>query len=316
MKQLGFGCVRLTYHLTYKQALSNLQTAFDAGVTHFDVARLYGFGTAEKILGAFIKDKRHQVTITSKFGYYPGNPLMGNLYIQNFSRFAFRLLKKLPTRKAAQGAANEIVLHKNFTIADAKQSLQTSLKALQTDYIDYYLLHEPTVAEACNPDIIEFLERQKEKGIIREYGLGSFVNKIENNIDDLPNTYSVLQSDCSFPFDFPLDENWLSSKRVFFFSPFRYYQQCKELLAKDKELANQVSDMLNIDLNRNLLDLFLLHQINSLIDSTTLFTSSHSANISKTIERWLSLQNEEPDTLKQFQVVKQLLRNKLDITTG
>ena len=312
MKQLGFGCVRLTYNLTYRQAILNLQTAFDAGVTHFDVARLYGFGTAEKILGEFIKNKRDQVTVTSKFGYYPGNPLMGNLYIQNFARFAFRMLKKMPTKKAAQGAANEIVLQKNFNIADAEKSLHTSLQALQTDYIDYYLLHEPTVEEACNPEIIDFLERQKQKGLIKEYGLGSFVDKIENNIADLPEDYSVLQSDCSFPYDFPLHEEWVASKRLFFFSPFRYYQQTKELLEQDKALAELISQKMNINVNKNLVDLFLLHQLQSPFGSTTLFTSSHNANIKKTIEEWFLLQKRvSPDSLVLTEV-KQLLQNKLN----
>ena len=310
-KQLGFGCVRLTYHLTYRQAVSNLQTAFDSGIAHFDVARLYGFGTAEKILGTFIKDKRDKVTITSKFGYYPGNPWMGNLYIQNAARFAFRMLKKLPAKKAAQGAANEIVLHKNFNVADAQQSLETSLKALQTDYIDFYLLHEPTVSEACQPEIIDFLERQKQKGLIREYGLGSFANKIENDISKLPEQYNILQSDCSFPFDFPLLPKDVADKQLFFFSPFRYYQSVKNLLEKDNPLAREISDILNCDIHTKLLDLFLLHQLYSPFRSTTLFTSSHNSNIQNTISHWFSLQQKPLADNSQFEIVQQLIQSKL-----
>ena len=47
---LGFGCSSLT-GTGRKNADRLLGTAFDAGVRHFDVARYYGYGEAEKILG-------------------------------------------------------------------------------------------------------------------------------------------------------------------------------------------------------------------------------------------------------------------------
>ena len=67
---LGFGCSSLT-SVGRKQALRLLESAFDAGIRHFDTARYYGYGEAEGILGSFLKSCREQLTVTTKFGIDP-----------------------------------------------------------------------------------------------------------------------------------------------------------------------------------------------------------------------------------------------------
>src|SRR5580692_13032643 len=67
---IGFGCSALT-GTNRTNALRVLEAAFDAGVRHFDVARYYGYGESEGILGTFIKSRRAEVTITTKFGIEP-----------------------------------------------------------------------------------------------------------------------------------------------------------------------------------------------------------------------------------------------------
>ena len=71
VSQLGFGCVKLTTHADRRDAVRALETAFAEGITHFDVARAYGFGRAEGILGEFLLGKRDQVTVATKFGIQP-----------------------------------------------------------------------------------------------------------------------------------------------------------------------------------------------------------------------------------------------------
>jgi aryl-alcohol dehydrogenase-like predicted oxidoreductase len=48
-----------------------LERAFALGITHFDVARAYGFGRAEGILGKFLRGRRDQVTVATKLGLQP-----------------------------------------------------------------------------------------------------------------------------------------------------------------------------------------------------------------------------------------------------
>src|ERR1017187_8275756 len=45
--RLGFGCSSLMGAMGRKESVAMLEAAFDAGVRHFDVAPMYGFGQAE-----------------------------------------------------------------------------------------------------------------------------------------------------------------------------------------------------------------------------------------------------------------------------
>ena len=83
MSRLGFGCVRLTAHQDRKEALAVLEHAFSLGITHYDVARAYGFGRTEGILRDFLRPKRDAVTLTTKFGIEPPSGLAGNIRLIN-----------------------------------------------------------------------------------------------------------------------------------------------------------------------------------------------------------------------------------------
>ena len=56
--RLGYGCSSLMGALGQKESLALLEAAYDAGVRHFDVAPLYGFGQAEGCLGEFLARHR------------------------------------------------------------------------------------------------------------------------------------------------------------------------------------------------------------------------------------------------------------------
>ena len=66
--QIGFGCSLTS--VGRGKALLLLETSFDAGIRHFDGLR-YGYGETEAIVGTFIKSRRAQITVTSKFGIEP-----------------------------------------------------------------------------------------------------------------------------------------------------------------------------------------------------------------------------------------------------
>src|SRR5437764_7899291 len=73
--RLGFGCASLMGALGKRESLALLEAAYEAGVRHFDVAPLYGFGQAEGCLGEFLAGRRDQVTVTTKYGIPPAkNP--------------------------------------------------------------------------------------------------------------------------------------------------------------------------------------------------------------------------------------------------
>src|ERR1017187_3567692 len=69
--RLGFGCSSLMGAMGRRESSAMLETAFDAGIRHFDVAPMYGFGHAEGCLGEFLGRHRGEVTVTTKYGIPP-----------------------------------------------------------------------------------------------------------------------------------------------------------------------------------------------------------------------------------------------------
>lgn len=163
--RLGFGTASLHHALRTRERQALLGAALDAGFTHFDTARLYGDGMAERELGRFLRGKRSQVTIATKFGI-PAIPL--------FERFP-----PLLYAHRAMGDIGRRLLPRLWdyrrrvvTPEGAEFSLTSSLKALQTDSIDLLLVHEPEASDV-EPlaRMADWLERQKARGRVRYLGL-------------------------------------------------------------------------------------------------------------------------------------------------
>jgi D-threo-aldose 1-dehydrogenase len=189
--RLGFGCVQLTAHRNRREALSVLEHAFALGIRHFDVARAYGFGRAEGILREFLRQKRHEVTLTTKFGIEPPSGLAGNARVINALKKALRRFPGLLRQAKNRGAA--MVKAGIFTPEAAIRSLEISLRELGTDYVDIFLLHEGTLTDASSAPLVETLLGQVAKGKIRHVGVGSAFGKFQGDADLLPAAYEVLQ---------------------------------------------------------------------------------------------------------------------------
>ena len=189
--RLGFGCIQLTAHDSRNEAISVLEHAYSMGITHYDVARAYGFGRSEAILREFLHQKRHRVTVTTKFGIEPPSGLAGNARILNGLK---RILRPFPgLLQHAKNRGSAMVNAGIFTPAAALRSLETSLRELGTDYVDIFLLHEATVADASSAPLLEALMGQVAKGKIRHVGVGSAFQKLQGEVDRLSADYGILQ---------------------------------------------------------------------------------------------------------------------------
>jgi aryl-alcohol dehydrogenase-like predicted oxidoreductase len=141
---LGFGGATLTNLKSLGECLQLLDTAYERGVRHYDTAPLYGQGYSEVIYGKFLKEKRQQITLTSKFGLGEDNntdKLPVNIILPlNF------LVKTL--KKKLKGSNEEN--HPSYSVQNTKRidqgfiqrSLEKTLRRLQTDHLDYFLLHD------------------------------------------------------------------------------------------------------------------------------------------------------------------------------
>ena len=68
---IGLGCMGMSEFYGERddaQSMRTLERAFAIGVSHYDTSNVYGRGHNEELLGRFLKGKRDQVMVASKFG--------------------------------------------------------------------------------------------------------------------------------------------------------------------------------------------------------------------------------------------------------
>ncbi|MFC2168584.1 aldo/keto reductase, partial [Acidobacteriota bacterium] len=141
---IGFGASR-----TMEPSL--VDAAIETGFTFLDTGRSYTNGRNEVMIGDVLGSRRKKVVIQSK--------VRVNLRSQEDGSFVDADVKK--------------------TLSDMKASVDASLKALQTDYIDIMLIHG-----ASNPNVIfhepimEFFEAAKKEGKILAHGFSTHSNQI------------------------------------------------------------------------------------------------------------------------------------------
>ena len=123
------------------EVVRSIHAAIDAGVTLFDTAAVYGWGEGEKLLGQALKGKRDKVVLVSKGGLFwdaPGEPSQRN--------------------SSREHLAN---------------GLEESLRNLQTDYLDLFLIHWPDESRPFTEPMEAFSEL-REQGKIRFGGVSNF----------------------------------------------------------------------------------------------------------------------------------------------
>jgi diketogulonate reductase-like aldo/keto reductase len=254
-------------------------SAFDAGVTHFDTARVYGLGGAEKLLGRFIADKRDRVTVTTKLGVLPPPHRSRLRLAKAMVRGVEKVLPGVAS-KAKQHAASRLTQGGHFSADDARSSLETSLREMNTDHVDVLLLHECRPGEV-SPELLEFLDACISDGTARCTGIAT----------DPSSTASFLRNDNSFPqvvqvansaTDTVLDRLDVGARAVITHSAVgRSLEQLAPLVAKASPVATW-SQQLHVDCSdaRNIAGLLLRYAVAHNKDGVVLFYSSKLDNVS------------------------------------
>ncbi len=173
---LGFGCMRFITkggQIDKETTFQHLKQAYDLGVNYFDTAYFYHNGKSEVILGEFIK--------------------------QYCNREQVYIADKLP----------------GFMVTKSEQIekyFNTQLKRLNTNYIDYYLMHMLDSMETWNRlkklGVIDFIEEKKKIGQIKHIGF-SFHGRVEDFIEILED---YKWDFCQIQYNY-LDENYQAGVR-------------------------------------------------------------------------------------------------------
>ncbi len=188
--KLGFGCSNLLGNKSRAEGLRLLETAYDAGIRHFDVAPYYGFGEAEELLGELARSKRDSLTITTKFGLEPNGRLSQSRGAVTMARAIMK--KSGVVRRLIQKSVALTTQRGRFDVESARRSLDRSLLLLKIPAIDIFLLHEPK-ASSCDPDLLKFLTEMQRSGKIRSFGIGGQFEDVEAISEVAPLFATVTQ---------------------------------------------------------------------------------------------------------------------------
>lgn len=149
-------------------ALRAIKAAFDAGITTIDTAPVYGFGRSEELVGkALAGIPRDQYQLLTKFGM---NWLteQGEYFFDSVDNDGkpFRMYK---------WASREKIM----------QECETSLRLLQTDYIDLYQIHWPDATTPIS-ETFEAVQRLIEQGKVRAAGVCNYnVNQVAEALETI-----------------------------------------------------------------------------------------------------------------------------------
>lgn len=149
---------------TRQDCLDAMDVMIGKGVNLIDTAPAYGWGNSEKLVGEGVKGRRSQVLISTKCGLVPD-----------------------PEQECINATSYPSIL----------SQCEESLRNLQTDYIDFYFIHEPN-NETPIEETLGAMEKLREQGKIRFIGLSNFskaeIKEAMNyaKIDVIQPSYSLL----------------------------------------------------------------------------------------------------------------------------
>lgn len=200
-EHLGFGTVGVATLATMRAGVNLLEQAYSAGIRHYDTAPLYSKGYSETLVGSFIKNKREEVTIATKFGL--GEP--GNIKLSASLAIPLNYARKLTSQKRDVTKISRAVDHneeketikatlpyRKIERMQIETGFRNSLNRLDTDYIDYYLLHEG-IPSFLTESALEYLLELKDQKRIKHLGVATNASVIAGLSHEELNYWDVLQ---------------------------------------------------------------------------------------------------------------------------
>jgi aryl-alcohol dehydrogenase-like predicted oxidoreductase len=173
--RLGFGAMEIRgpriwngRQVTDDEAERVLNAVLDAGINFIDTA--YDYGLSEEYIGRFISHRRNEYVLATKCGC--------------------TVVDCWDHDETPHVWTRENLLH----------NIETSLRRMKTDYIDLLQLHNPTVEQTDEGQLVEVLKEIQASGKVRWIGISSTLPHISNYIesgvfDSFQIPYSAMERD-------------------------------------------------------------------------------------------------------------------------
>jgi aryl-alcohol dehydrogenase-like predicted oxidoreductase len=141
---VGLGCNNFGRKLDGDGTRAVVDAAFEVGINLFDTADIYGtpHGASEEMLGAALKGRRDEIVLATKFG----------MNMEGLNGLDH----------GARGSRRYII-----------RAVESSLRRLDTDYIDLYQIHEPDPATPID-ETLAALDDLVRSGKVRYLGNSNF----------------------------------------------------------------------------------------------------------------------------------------------
>jgi D-threo-aldose 1-dehydrogenase len=281
---VGFGCAGLFAIPQRNTRRSVLAAMYDVGIRHFDVAPMYGLGLAEAELGSFLRRRRTDVTITTKFGINPtllakaAAEFQGPLRVFLNKRPNVREGLKGPGRGPHSGLVGHLLYSSHgYNRRSARLALERSLRLLRTDFIDIFLLHDPIgyLIDGA-PDLVDYLDNQSSLGRIRCWGITgqpSHLPEITEFFGQVP----VAQFRDDIFQDYSPNNNWVTNRaKITYGALARAFPVIRRFLVIIPGAADKWSERVGADLTEdsNLSRMLLSAAIRRNADGPVLFTTT------------------------------------------
>ncbi len=261
--------------LSTKKQTEMIHFCAENGNTTFDHADIYGDYTTERAFGKALiesKIKREEIQLISKCGIqYVGN-----------------------TR-------NNKIKHYNYSKDYIVWSAEESLKNLNTDYLDVFLLHRPS--PLMQPDeIAEAINQLQESGKIIKFGVSNFtpsqVDLISDKIKVSVNQFEFSLTQHNAMQNGTLDQIIQKNIQPMCWSPLgRVFKERNEQTSRIKQVLKTLSGKYGISEDAILLSWILKHpaKVSPVIGTTNkkrIKNANKALSVKLELEEWFTLLTE------------------------
>lgn len=192
---LGFGCAAIMGRCSRAESMRALAAAWDEGIRFFDTARSYGFGESEAVLGEFLRGRREQAVIATKFGILASAQPAWKRLARTAARIALKVAPGL--HGLLQKGAGTQFESGLFSIPVLRRSVEQSLSKLGVDSVDILYLHSAPASVLDQDDLLDAISRLVEAGKVRFAGLSSTPDVVELALRRRDSRLAAMQFPCN-----------------------------------------------------------------------------------------------------------------------